>query len=106
MGVTGVPRFARLDALRPVAAPASRRQRSCIVQPASRKAHPPDGRGVGVQLQTPRGCEMKQRYESPRLVVYGRIADNTFQTPGGMKGCTTDCKIDNFGEQSANSTGS
>ena len=23
---------------------------------------------------------MKQRYESPRLVVYGRIADNTFQT--------------------------
>src|SRR2546426_2483658 len=39
----------------------------------------------GCVTPTPRGCEMKQRYESPRLVVYGRIADNTFQTPGGFR---------------------
>lgn len=45
---------------------------------------------------------MRKRYESPRLVAYGRIADCTFNTPGGTKGCVTDCHIDNFGEQSAN----
>ena len=47
---------------------------------------------------------MKKVYVSPRLVEYGRIADCTFATPGGFKGCTRDCHIDNFGEQSANST--
>ena len=45
---------------------------------------------------------MKKVYAPPRLVEYGRIADCTFQTPGGVKGCQTDCHIDNFGEQSAN----
>lgn len=44
---------------------------------------------------------MKQ-YASPRLVAYGRIADNTFATPGGnVKGCTTVCHLDSFAEQSA-----
>ncbi len=47
---------------------------------------------------------MRKPYESPSLVVYGRIADCTFQTPGGFKGCTSNCHIDNFGEQSANET--
>jgi hypothetical protein len=44
---------------------------------------------------------MKQ-YESPTLVTYGRIADHTFITPGGqLKGCLTNCHLDNFGEPSA-----
>jgi len=44
---------------------------------------------------------MRKRYVAPKLLEYGRIADCTFQTPGGVKGCTVDCHIDNFGEQSA-----
>lgn len=55
---------------------------------------------------TARGCRMKRTYESPRLVVYGHIADNTFTTPGGVKGCKTDCHLDSFTELSANSVGS
>jgi hypothetical protein len=47
---------------------------------------------------------MKKAYTPPKVVEYGRIADCTFATPGGFKGCTTDCHIDNFGEQSALST--
>jgi hypothetical protein len=47
---------------------------------------------------------MRKPYESPRLTVYGRIADCTFTTPGGVKGCTSNCHIDSFNEQSANST--
>jgi hypothetical protein len=47
---------------------------------------------------------MKRLYAAPKLVVYGRIADNTFQTPGGVKGCQVDCHLDSFGENSANST--
>jgi hypothetical protein len=43
----------------------------------------------------------KQAYEKPTLMEYGSIADRTFQTPGGVKGCTTVCHIDTFGEQSA-----
>jgi hypothetical protein len=49
---------------------------------------------------------MKKAYDSPSLTVYGRIADNTFNTPGGTKGCTLICHIDNFGEQSASTGGS
>ncbi len=46
---------------------------------------------------------MRKPYESPRLVDYGRIVDTTFATPHGqVKGCTVDCHIDKFGEQSAN----
>ena len=45
---------------------------------------------------------MRKAYDSPKLVVYGRIADNTFTTPGGVKGCQTDCHVDNFLELSAN----
>ncbi len=45
---------------------------------------------------------MRKAYASPRLVEYGRIADCTFATPGGIKGCLTDCHLDSFGEQSAN----
>ena len=44
---------------------------------------------------------MKKAYAPPTLVDYGRIADCTFATPGGYKGCKTNCHIDNFGEQSA-----
>ena len=48
---------------------------------------------------------MKKAYVAPKLVEYGRIADCTFATPNGqVKGCQTDCHLDNFGEQSANST--
>jgi hypothetical protein len=42
-------------------------------------------------------------YEAPAIVDYGSIADHTFQTPGGVKGCKVDCHLDNFNEQSANS---
>ena len=44
----------------------------------------------------------KKAYQPPRVVEYGPIGDHTFATPGGTKGCTTNCHIDNFGEQSAN----
>ena len=44
---------------------------------------------------------MKKTYAAPTLVEYGRIADCTFATPGGYKGCKTNCHIDKFGEQSA-----
>ena len=50
------------------------------------------------------GGRMKKTYSPPKLVEYGRIADCTFATPGGFKGCKTDCHIDNFGEQSALTT--
>jgi hypothetical protein len=43
-----------------------------------------------------------KEYESPKLVTYGRIADNTFITPHGqLKGCLEHCHLDNFGEPSA-----
>lgn len=42
------------------------------------------------------------RYEKPVVTDFGSIADHTFNTPGGTKGCQVDCHIDNFGEQSAN----
>jgi len=48
---------------------------------------------------------MRKAYASPKLVEYGRIADCTFTTPGGVKGCQTDCHLDSFGEQSANTVG-
>ena len=44
----------------------------------------------------------KKSYEAPRLVEYGSIGDRTFATPGGTKGCTIDCHLDSFGENSAN----
>ena len=47
---------------------------------------------------------MKKAYAPPKVVEYGRIADCTFATPGGTKGCMIDCHIDSFGEQSANAT--
>ena len=40
-------------------------------------------------------------YEAPKVVDYGSIADHTFQTPGGVKGCTANCHLDSFNEQSA-----
>ncbi len=44
---------------------------------------------------------MRKPYASPALVVYGRIADCTFLTPGGnVKGGTANCPLDNFGEHS------
>ncbi len=48
------------------------------------------------------GGPMRKPYESPTLIVYGHIADCTFTTPGGMKGCKTDCHVDKFTELSAN----
>ena len=48
------------------------------------------------------GGLMRKPYESPRLVVYGPIADCTFLTPGGAtKGCQTVCHLDKFGENSS-----
>ena len=48
---------------------------------------------------------MKKSYATPKLVSYGRIADCTFTTPhGNVKGCKTDCHLDMFNENSANST--
>jgi hypothetical protein len=43
-------------------------------------------------------CGMK--YVAPKVVDYGSIADHTFQTPGGEKGCTVNCHIDSFNENS------
>ena len=40
-------------------------------------------------------------YEAPKVVDYGAIADHTFNTPGGTKGCQTNCHLDNFTEQSS-----
>jgi hypothetical protein len=40
------------------------------------------------------------RYEKPVVIDLGSIVDHTFMTPGGMKGCTTTCHLDNFTEQS------
>jgi hypothetical protein len=61
---------------------------------------PPAERRELVTL-TDRRKGMKKAYASPRLVEYGRIADCTFTTPGGVKGCLTDCHLDSFGENSA-----
>jgi hypothetical protein len=47
---------------------------------------------------------MKKAYTAPTVVEYGPIADHTFQTPGGVKGCTVNCHLDNFTEQSALAT--
>jgi hypothetical protein len=45
--------------------------------------------------------ENKKPYETPRLMEYGSIADRTFQTPGGFKGCQENCELDPmFGEPS------
>jgi hypothetical protein len=50
---------------------------------------------------------MKKQYTSPKLVVYGGIADHTFVTPhGNVKGCTTVCHLDSFAENSATGAGS
>lgn len=46
--------------------------------------------------------ETKKAYQAPQVFEYGPIGDHTFNTPGGTKGCTTNCHTDNFGEQSAN----
>ena len=44
----------------------------------------------------------KKVYNAPTLVEYGSIGDQTFTTPGGgTKGCTVNCHLDNFNEQSA-----
>jgi hypothetical protein len=44
-------------------------------------------------------------YETPVVTDLGSIADHTFTTPGGVKGCTVDCHLDMFNEQSANTVG-
>jgi hypothetical protein len=40
-------------------------------------------------------------YERPEVTDFGSIADHTFLTPGGLKGCTENCHLDSFTEQSA-----
>jgi hypothetical protein len=45
--------------------------------------------------------EVKMEYEAPEVFDYGSIADHTFTTPGGHKGCTVGCHLDNFNEQSS-----
>jgi len=47
---------------------------------------------------------MKKAYTAPTVIEYGPIADHTFQTPGGVKGCTSGCHLDNFTENSALTT--
>jgi hypothetical protein len=46
--------------------------------------------------------DQKKKYQAPQVFEYGPIGDHTFHTPGGTKGCTTDCHIDKWGELSAN----
>jgi hypothetical protein len=42
-------------------------------------------------------------YEAPEVTDFGSIVDHTFTTPHGqVKGCQTNCHLDNFTEQSAN----
>jgi hypothetical protein len=44
----------------------------------------------------------KKTYVRPRLQAYGPIGDHTFTTPNGqVKGCTVNCHLDNFTENSA-----
>ena len=45
----------------------------------------------------------KKAYKPPTLITYGPIGDHTFPTPGGVKGCTVNCHLDSFGENSGNS---
>jgi hypothetical protein len=45
------------------------------------------------------------RYERPMVVDYGSIADHTFTTPGGHKGCQVNCHLDKFMENSSLSGG-
>jgi hypothetical protein len=43
----------------------------------------------------------KKAYKPPTLITYGPIGDHTFTTPGGnVKGCTTNCHLDSFNENS------
>jgi hypothetical protein len=41
------------------------------------------------------------KYEKPIVTDFGSIVDHTFTTPGGVKGCQTNCHLDMFNEQSA-----
>ena len=60
-------------------------------------------RQVDVDFQAIGGL-MRKPYESPRLVVYGPIADCTFMTPGGnIKGGAPTCVFDKFSEHSCGS---
>lgn len=46
--------------------------------------------------------ETRKAYQAPRLVEYGPIGDHTFATPNGnVKGCTTNCHLDSFTENSS-----
>lgn len=40
-------------------------------------------------------------YERPEVSDFGSIADHTFITPGGVKGCQVGCHLDKFTEQSS-----
>lgn len=42
-------------------------------------------------------------YTAPKVVDFGSIADHTFNTPGGVKGCKENCHLDNFTENSGTS---
>jgi hypothetical protein len=44
----------------------------------------------------------RMEYEKPVITDLGSIVDHTFTTPGGHKGCQTNCHLDNFTELSAN----
>jgi hypothetical protein len=48
------------------------------------------------------GREQGMTYERPEVMDFGSIADHTFLTPGGReKGCTANCHLDSFTENSA-----
>jgi hypothetical protein len=44
---------------------------------------------------------VKKAYKAPTVTTYGPIGDHTFQTPGAVKGCQSNCHLDNFTENSA-----
>jgi hypothetical protein len=62
---------------------------------------PVAGETDGVEWGRPLDGEgARVTYEKPVVVDYGSIADHTFQTPGGVKGCTVNCHLDSFSENS------
>ncbi len=48
---------------------------------------------------------MRLEYEKPTVTDFGPITDHTFTTPGGVKGCTVNCHLDSFSENSSLSGG-
>ena len=56
-----------------------------------------------LQYEERKGEPMKKPYSAPTVIEYGPIADHTFDTPGGVKGCQEGCHLDMFQENSGGS---